>query len=44
MQLSGSASLTGSAASKVRVVGLVLKDPVSGQALLVAHSVEQMSN
>jgi hypothetical protein len=36
--------LTGSAAINVRVVGLVLKDPISGQAVLVAHSVEQMTN
>lgn len=42
--LSGLASLTGSAALNVRVVGVVLKDPTSGQAVLVAHSVEQMSN
>ena len=42
--LSGLASLTGTAALNVRVVGLVLKDPTSGQAVLVAHSVEQMSN
>jgi hypothetical protein len=42
--LSGLASLTGSAALNVRVVGLVLKDPISGQPVFVAHSVEQMSN
>jgi hypothetical protein len=42
--LSGLAGLTGTAALNVRVVGLVLKDPVSGQAVLVAHSVEQMPN
>jgi hypothetical protein len=42
--LSGLGSLTGTAALNVRVVGLVLKDPTSGQAVLVAHSVEQMSN
>jgi hypothetical protein len=42
--LSGIGSLTGTAALNVRVVGLVLKDPTSGQAVLVAHSVEQMSN
>jgi hypothetical protein len=42
--LSGLAGLTGTAAINVRVVGLVLKDPISGQAVLVAHSVEQMSN
>jgi hypothetical protein len=42
--LSGLAGLTGTAAINVRVVGLVLKDPVSGQAVLVAHSLEQMSN
>ena len=42
--LTGLASLTGSAAINVRVVGLVLKDPISGQPVLVAHSVEQMTN
>jgi hypothetical protein len=42
--LSGLGSLTGSAALNVRVVGIVLKDPTNGQAVLVAHSVEQMSN
>jgi len=42
--LSGIGGLTGTAALNVRVVGLVLKNPTSGQAVLVAHSVEQMSN
>lgn len=42
--VNGLASLTGSAAANVRGGGLVLKDPVSGQPVLVAHSVEQMSN
>ena len=41
--LTGLGSLTGTAALNVRVVGLVLKDPVSGQAVLVAHSVEQVN-
>jgi hypothetical protein len=42
--LSGLANLTGSAALNLRVIGLVLKDPISGQPVLVAHSVEQVSN
>jgi Domain of unknown function (DUF4382) len=42
--LSGLASLTGTASINLRVVGLVLKDPISGQPVLVAHSVEQLSN
>jgi hypothetical protein len=41
--LSGLGSLTGTAALNVRVVGLVLKDPISGQPVLVAHSVEQVN-
>jgi hypothetical protein len=41
--LSGLGSLTGTATLNVRVVGLVLKDPISGQAVLVAHSVEQVN-
>jgi len=42
--LTGLGSLTGSAAINLRVVGLVLKDPISGQPVFVAHSVEQLSN
>jgi hypothetical protein len=42
--LSGLAGLTGTASLNLRVVGLVLKDPISGQPVLVAHSVEQMTN
>jgi hypothetical protein len=42
--LTGLSSLTGTAAINLRVVGLVLKDPISGQPVFVAHSVEQLSN
>lgn len=42
--LSGLAGLSGTASLNLRVVGLVLKDPISGQSVLVAHSVEQMTN
>ena len=42
--LTGLGSITGTAAMNLRVVGLVLKDPISGQPVFVAHSVEQMSN
>ncbi len=42
--LTGLGSITGSAAMNLRVVGLVLKDPISGQPVFVAHSVEQLSN
>jgi hypothetical protein len=42
--LTGLGSITGTAAINLRVVGLVLKDPISGQPVFVAHSVEQMSN
>jgi hypothetical protein len=42
--LTGLSSLTGSAAINLRVVGLVLKDPISGQPVFVAHSVEQLTN
>lgn len=42
--LTGLGSLTGSAAVNLRVVGLVLKDPISGQPVFVAHSVEQLTN
>ncbi len=42
--LTGLGSITGTAALNLRVVGLVLRDPISGQAVFVAHSVEQMTN
>jgi hypothetical protein len=42
--LTGLSSITGTTAMNLRVVGLVLKDPISGQPVFVAHSVEQMSN
>lgn len=42
--LTGLSGLTGNAAIPLRVVGLVLKDPISGQPVFVAHSVEQLSN
>jgi Domain of unknown function (DUF4382)/Domain of unknown function (DUF5666) len=42
--LTGLSSITGTAAMNLRVVGLVLKDPISGQPVFVAHSVEQLSN
>lgn len=41
--LTGLGSLTGTAAIEVRVVGLVLKDRISGQAVFVARSVEQVN-
>jgi len=41
--LTGLGSLTGTAAINLRVVGLVLKDPISGQPVFVAHSVELMN-
>jgi hypothetical protein len=42
--LTGLGSITGTTAMNLRVVGLVLKDPISGQPVFVAHSVEQLSN
>jgi Domain of unknown function (DUF4382)/Domain of unknown function (DUF5666) len=42
--LTGLGSLTGTTSINLRVVGLVLKDPISGQPVFVAHSVEQLSN
>ena len=42
--LTGLSTITGTATMNLRVVGLVLKDPISGQPVFVAHSVEQMSN
>jgi hypothetical protein len=40
--LTGISDLTGSAALKLRVVGLVLKDPISGQPVFVARGVEKL--
>jgi Domain of unknown function (DUF4382) len=42
--LTGLGSITGTAALDLRVVGLVLRDPISGQPVFVAHSVEQLTN
>jgi hypothetical protein len=42
--LTGLGSLSGTTAINLRVVGLVLKDPISGQPVFVAHGVEQLSN
>jgi Domain of unknown function (DUF4382) len=42
--LTALSSLTGTAALDLRVVGLVVKDPISGQPVFVAHSVEQLTN
>jgi hypothetical protein len=42
--LTGLGGLTGSNAIPLRVVGLVLKDPISGQPVFVAHSVELLTN
>ncbi len=42
--LTGLSSLTGTTPLNLRVIGLVVKDPISGQAVFVARSVEQMSN
>jgi hypothetical protein len=36
--------LTGTTPLNLRVIGLVVKDPISGQAVFVARSVGQMSN
>jgi hypothetical protein len=41
--LTGLSSLTGTPAINLRVVGLVVKDPISGQPVFVAHSVEQLN-
>jgi len=43
-RLTGLGSLSGTAAINLRVVGLVLKDPISGQPVSVAQGVEQLSN
>ena len=42
--LTGLGSLTATTPLNLRVIGLVVKDPISGQAVFVARSVEQMSN
>jgi hypothetical protein len=42
--LTGLGGLTGNSASPLRVVGLVLKDPISSQPVFVAHSVELLPN
>jgi hypothetical protein len=42
--LTGLSDLTGTTAINLRVVGLVLKDPISSQPVFVAHSVEEMTN
>jgi hypothetical protein len=41
--LTGLGDLTGNAAINLRVVGLVLKDPISGQPVFVAHGVEKLN-
>jgi hypothetical protein len=41
--LTGLGDLTGSAAIPLRVVGLVLKDPISGQPVFVARRVEKLN-
>jgi hypothetical protein len=42
--LTGLGGLTGNTAIPLRVVGLVLKDPISGQPVFVVHSVEELTN
>jgi hypothetical protein len=42
--LTGLGGLTGNSAIPLRVVGLVLKDPISSQPVFVAHSVELLPN
>jgi hypothetical protein len=42
--LTGLGDLTGNAAIPLRVVGLVLKDPISGQPVFVARRVEKLAN
>ena len=42
--LTGLGDLTGNAAIPLRVVGLVLKDPISGQPVLVARRVEKLAS
>ena len=42
--LTGLGGLSGGTALPLRVVGLVLKDPISGQPVFVAHSVELLTD
>ena len=42
--LNGLGDLTGTTALNLRVVGLVLKDPISGQPVFVARRVEKLNN
>jgi|SRR5690242_20649430 len=42
--LNSLADLSGTSPLKLRVVGLVLKDPISGQPVFVARGVEELSN
>jgi uncharacterized protein DUF4382 len=42
--LTGLGDLTGTTAIKLRVVGLILKDPISSQPVFVARGVEKLSN
>jgi hypothetical protein len=42
--LNGINDLTGANAIPLRVVGIVLKDPISGQAVFVARGVEKLNN
>lgn len=42
--LTGLSDLTGNAAIKLRVVGLVLKDPISSQPVFVARGIEELPN
>jgi hypothetical protein len=41
--LTGLGDLNGTAAINLRVVGLMLKDPISGQPVFVAHGVEKLN-
>ncbi len=42
--LTGLGDLTGTTAIPIRVVGIVLRDPISGQPVFVAHGVEKLAN
>jgi hypothetical protein len=42
--LTGIGDLTGNTAIPLRVVGLVLKDPISSQPVFVARGVEKLSH
>jgi Domain of unknown function (DUF4382) len=42
--LTGLGDLTGTTALNLRVVGLVLKDPISGQPVFVARRIEKLNN